>query len=69
MNGIIYSRSISAISKSNKPYVPPQIDVLTSPIALLQHQEVSEGERKTERVKERGICMYIERERELERER
>ena len=63
MNGIIYSRSISAISKSNKPYVPPQIDVLTSPIALLQHQEVSEGERKTERVKERGICMYIERER------
>ena len=63
MDGIIYSRSISAISKSNKPYVPPQIDVLTSPIALLQHQEVSEGERKTERVKERGICMYIERER------
>ena len=64
-DGIIYSRSISAISKSNKPYVPPQIDVLTSPIALLQHQEVSEGDRikKKERERER------ERERETQRQR
>ena len=60
-DGIIYSRSISAISKSNKPYVPPQIDVLTSPIALLQHQEVSEGDRKKERERER--------ERETQRQR
>ena len=61
-DGIIYSRSISAISKSNKPYVPPQIDVLTSPIALLQHKEVSEGDRKKKK-RER------ERERETQRQR
>jgi hypothetical protein len=56
------------ISASNRPYVPPQIDLLSAPVGLLHHTKVRR-QREKERDRERDRERKREREWERERER
>jgi sRNA-binding protein len=62
------------ISASNRPYVPPQIDLLSAPVGLLHHTKVrrqreKERDRQTDRQKDRQTERERERERKSERDR
>jgi hypothetical protein len=63
------SRSLSVISQSNRPYIPPQIDLLSAPVRLLYQTKVREKDRERERERDREKEQEREQERERERER